>query len=136
MEVLFNISNITDVCTKSIKRMLTNSVDEETFINSIANELLMDHKYEIKSIIFKMINKEIYKRENMDLRKKLLITNQLYNNLVDNINNIFFNIAKEYYDNNIQEISTMTEPTQNINILDNEFETMVQDDNPFLPFNV
>jgi hypothetical protein len=130
METILSMSNDNDLWTKSIQRILTNSFDEEIFVNAMAHDLLLNYKQEILNVACKLVNQEISKRKNIDLRMKLLIRNQIYNNLTENITNIVLNMAKEYYDNNIKETFQMNEyehTHQHYDSTFDDFDKMVED---------
>ena len=139
METLFNMTNNNELWTIPIKRILTDSFDEEMFVNSMAHELLMTYKNEILKITFKIIEKEIFKRRKINLHKQILIKNQIYNNLAENITNIVYNMAKEYYDNNMKEsyINNDNLLTQQ-DIVDDldDFDTMIGDEGMVLAFSI
>ncbi len=98
MEFLFDILNNNDFWKVPINRKQINSKDEENFINNMAQDLLTNNKIEIFNIASNIIKKELNKYSIYDIRKRLLIKNQIYSNIIDNIVNIVFNIAKDYYD--------------------------------------
>ena len=103
MEALFNLSSNNDIWINPVKRVPTNSHDEETFVNEMACELLNSNKNHILNMTFKIINREIAKRPRSDLRRKILIQNQIYSNMIDNVSNMVLNLAKNFYDDYIKE---------------------------------
>jgi hypothetical protein len=159
MEALFQMSNNKDLWTKPIVRIPFNSFDEDIFVNSMASELLMGYKMDIKRITYKIIDQEINKNKKLDLRKQILIKNQIYYNMIENITTIVLNIAKEYYDDFIKnkiefnetmqldELSQFNETMQldessqfnetiYISSDNDEFNNMITLDAPILPFTV
>jgi hypothetical protein len=112
MESLFQMLNNNDFWKTPIHRKPIDSKDAEDFINNMAQDLLLNNKIEILNIISKIVNREIYKISQYNILKRLLIKNQIYSNMVDNIINMIFNIAKEYYDELVEpEIkSTQSKP--------------------------
>jgi hypothetical protein len=101
------------------------------------HELLMNYKQDISNLVTNIIQKEISKHKRIDLRKFLLIKTQLYNNLYENISNLIFNMAKDYYDNYVQQYVDINalETAQFTPMID-EFNESVIADNMFTPFNV
>jgi hypothetical protein len=136
MDRLF-ASNTTELFTKPITRILPTSFDEDIFVNSMYHELLMNYKQDISNLVTNIIQKEISKHKRIDLRKFLLIKTQLYNNLYENISNLIFNMAKDYYDNYVQQYVDINalETAQFTPMID-EFNESVIADNMFTPFNV
>ncbi len=135
MDFLLTALNTNDLWIKIIKPIPTCSFDEDIFVNSMKNELLITYKQEILNIIAKIINNEISKRENIDMRKKILIRDQIYNNMVENINNMVHNMAKEQYDNYIKEIEETNKEIQQTQSND-LFDSMVEDNNVIIPFEL
>ncbi len=127
MEALFIMLNNNDFWKNPIHRKPINSKDAEDFINIMAQEMLINNKTEIFNTTIKIINKELNKYSIYDIRKRLLVKNQLYLNLVDNIINTIFNIATDYYDEFIKR--PKNENTQSKSDL---FDNLVQDNKPYL----
>ncbi len=103
MEELFNILHNDNFWKIPIHRKPIKSKDAEQFINNMAQDMLINNKIEIFNITYKIINRELNKYSIYDIHKRLLVKNQIYSNLVDNIINTIFNIAKDYYDEFVED---------------------------------
>ncbi len=103
MEALYDMLNNNNFWKIPVYRKPTNSKDAEEFINCMAQDMLINNNTEIFNITSKIINRELYKYSIYDIRKRLLVKNQIYSNIVDNIINTIFNIAKDYYDEFVEE---------------------------------
>jgi hypothetical protein len=127
MDNLFNMSHDNELWTKRIERKLTASPYEETFVNEMAYELLNSNKANILSMTSGIINREISKRPNIDLRQRLLIKNQILNNMVENVTNMVLNLAKNFYDDYVREnqIVQLTQPELDL------FDMMTEDNNVY-----
>jgi len=79
-----------------IERKKTESMDEEIFVNEMTRVLLSNYRGYILEYTSQIIMNHINK-SNRSLREKVLIKNQIYNNIIDNIINIVFNQSKDYY---------------------------------------
>jgi hypothetical protein len=128
MDNLFNLSHDNELWTKRIERKITESSYEESFVNEMAYELLTSNKASILSMTFGIIEREINKRPNIDLRKKILIKNQVLTNMVENVTNMVLNLAKNFYDEYVLE-NQKVQPTQPELDL---FDEMVLDNNMFV----
>lgn len=89
-----------------IERKKTNSIDEEIFVNEMTRSLLSNYRAYILEYTSQIILRELNKRPNIILRDKVLIKNQIYNNIIENIINIVFNQSKDYYDTNENQLMT------------------------------
>ena len=95
---IFNTDNNNDLWTKPINRLPNYTEEEKQYVNNMANNILLENRNNIISIINKVVNCEITKRK-PDLRKQLLIKNQIFSNIIENVSTIVLNMAKETYDN-------------------------------------
>jgi hypothetical protein len=103
---LFNIRTHTELWTTPISKHLTSTQEVELIITSMANQLYNLNRKHIYNMICKLVDSEFSKKDHLDLRKRLLIKNQIYNNSIHNIWNILFNLAKETYDREIANTQT------------------------------
>jgi hypothetical protein len=103
---LFNISTHTELWTTPVSKHLTSTQEEELIITSMANQLYCLNRKHIYNMICKLVDSEFSKKDHLDLRKRLLIKNQIYNNAIHNIWNIVFNLSKETYDREIANTQT------------------------------
>jgi hypothetical protein len=122
------LSHDNELWTKRIERKITESSYEESFVNEMAYELLTSNKASILSMTFGIIEREINKRPNIDLRKKILIKNQVLTNMVENVTNMVLNLAKNFYDEYVHE-NEKVQPTQPELDL---FDEMVLDNNMYV----
>ncbi len=100
MESFFDLLENKTIYSIPINRKLTNSTEEEIFVNEMGRQLLISNKADILYIANKIITREINKRPLLDLRGKLLLKNQIYSNLIENITTIVLNLSKEFYEEN------------------------------------
>lgn len=112
MESLFDMLNNSNFWKIPIYKKPISSKAEEDFINNMAHDVLMSNKIDILNITYKIVNRELKKCSIYDMRKRLLIQNQIHSNMIENITNTVFNIAKDYYDEYIREheIVEITQP--------------------------
>ena len=80
---IFNISSYTDLWTVPILKKSVNSTEEELIITSMANHVYSLNEDFIISMIYKIINSEYKKHK--DLRIRILLKNQIYMNIINNI---------------------------------------------------
>ena len=94
---IFNVSSYTELWTIPIPKRTTNSNEEELIITSMANHVYSLNEDFIKSMIYKITNFEF--KKHTDLRKRILLREQIYKNIINNIYTSLFNMAKTTYDN-------------------------------------
>ena len=131
MDNLFNLSHDNELWNKRIERKLTESSYEESFVNEMAYELLNSNKASILSMTFGIIERETNKRPNIDLRKKLLIKNQILTNMVENVTNMVLNLAKNFYDEYVHENQKVEHTQKDLDL----FDDMVVDNEPFVLYS-
>ena len=131
MDNLFNLSHDNELWNKRIERKLTESSYEESFVNEMAYELLNSNKASILSMTFGIIERETNKRPNIDLRKKLLIKNQILTNMVENVTNMVLNLAKNFYDEYVHENQKVEHMQKDLDL----FDDMVVDNEPFVLYS-
>ncbi len=138
MDFLSNLLNNNDFWKTPIYRKPTNSLDEEDFVNCMAYELLTNNKMNILIITNKIINSEIKKKSRINIHKELLIRNQIYSNMIENITALVLNIAKDYYDEYIkeQEVFSIIKPKlDSVNYQDDNQDNN-QDDNQYISIDI
>jgi hypothetical protein len=127
MESFFDLLESKNIYNTPIARKLTNSAEEEIFINEMGRQLLISNKADILYIVNKIITRELNKRPHLNVCGKLLLKNQIYSNLIENITTIVLNLSKDYYEENYEE-NTTTENSQ-VDL----FEQMTIDNESFVP---
>ncbi len=119
-----NVSNSSHLWTIPVHANPTESSEEEKFVNTMANDILEKNRTYIIELASKIIDTELKKHNsNKDLRKKILIKNQIIKNINYNIINTVLNLAKEIYDDNIKQ---SLQEEQDI------FDEMMRDENEHL----
>jgi hypothetical protein len=110
------------------------SPDIEDTIKSMALQTMNDNFIVISNITNRIINNEFKKHSPENLRKRLLIKNQIINNLTENIKTLTINMAKEkydmeqsrYYDDNLVPINYYTYYNTNYNTsINNNYELLI-----------
>ena len=120
-----NITETNELWTIPVYAKQFDSYEEEMFINTMACDIFERNRDYIIRIASKIIDAEIKKHKNMDLRKKILIKNQILNNINHNVINIVLNLAKEIYDNNIKP--SLKKENDLINIMKEEESFVIFD---------
>jgi hypothetical protein len=94
---MYSFEDINSVWMKPIKKSHI-SPEEEGEINLISMILISEFQDTINNVTNRIIHKELSKRPKASLRQKLLIKQQVINNVSENITNITINMAKKKYD--------------------------------------
>ena len=96
MEDFLSIKNLEDLWKKQIDYHI-NSNDEQDVIEFISKQLIEDSTNYIQYTIYKIINSEFIKKPKANLHQRLLIKQQIKQNLNKNIEVVAKNIAKQIY---------------------------------------
>jgi hypothetical protein len=97
MDIPLNHLNYIEMWTKPIIKHHISPDIEET-IELMASQTIYEHRVALSNIKNRIIQHEYRKHPVENLRKRLLIKNQIVNNLTENIKTLTINIAKEKYD--------------------------------------